>query len=98
MGGQRVTQLVGAAAGVAVQRQSAQALAQRGLQVGGQAVRVLHGVELEQAGGVLHGIGVHRLHVGADAGQRRQGIGLVHGSGPSRVTLAVVGWMVWTAP
>ena len=73
--GQRVAQHVDLAAGVAVQGHSAQALAQRGLQLRREPVRVFHGVELDHAARVLHGIGMHALHVLADqAGQLgRQG-------------------------
>ena len=49
------------------------ALAQRGLEVRGQAERVLHRVHLEHAGGGLHDVRVHGAHVGADAGQGLQG-------------------------
>ena len=76
IGEQRGFQLVDPRAGVAVDGHRAQAPAQLGLQPGRQAVGVLHGVELEHAGGVLHGVGVHALHVGADAGQRIGGGGL----------------------
>ena len=62
-------QIGNAIARIAVERQRAQALAQRRLQVRGQAERVLHGVHLEHAGGGLHHIRVHGTHVRADAGQ-----------------------------
>ena len=58
-------QLVDTAIGVTVESQRTQTLAQRGLQGCGEPVRVFHGVELEHAGGVLHGVGVHRLNVSA---------------------------------
>jgi hypothetical protein len=63
-------EVVDARAGVAVHGHRAQARAQRGLQRGRQRERVLHRVELDHAGGVLHGVGVHGLHVLADHVQR----------------------------
>ena len=41
---------------------------QRALQRVGQAVGVLHRVQLDEAGAGLHGVGVHALHVLADRG------------------------------
>ncbi|MNT23480.1 hypothetical protein D3C72_1588990 [compost metagenome] len=75
MGGQRALQVGAAVAGVAVERQRAQARAQFGLQRGRQAVGVLHRVELEEAARVLHRVGVHGAHVGADAVERQAVVG-----------------------
>ena len=60
--------------------QRAQALAQGLLQRLGQREGVFHGVQLDQARRVLNGVGVHGLHIRADAGQRAgaQGIGSGH--------------------
>ena len=66
-------QVGNAVAGVAVECHRTQALAQRGLQMRGQAEGVLHRVHLEHAGGGLHDIGMHRAHVRADAGQGLEG-------------------------
>ena len=45
------------------------------LQRGRQAVGVLHRVELEEAARVLHRVGVHGAHVGADAVERQAVVG-----------------------
>ena len=68
-----MAQVVHAAVRVAVERQRTQARAQFGLQISGQAVRVLHGVELDHAFGILDGVGVHGLHVLADAAGNQRG-------------------------
>ena len=54
------------AAGVAVDRHRAQSLTQGLLQRWRQTEGVLHRVELDHAGRVLDGVGVHALHVAAD--------------------------------
>ena len=64
---QCMAQFVHTLAGVAVESQSAQTLAQSLLQISRQAVRVLHRVELDHARRILDGVGVHGLHVLADA-------------------------------
>jgi len=64
---QRLAKLVHTLAGVAIERQRAQTLAQSLLQIRRQAVRVFHRVELDHARRILDGIGVHGLHVLADA-------------------------------
>ena len=51
---------------IEVSEAGAQALAQFGLQLGVQREGVLHRVELDEAGGVLHMVGVHGPHIGAD--------------------------------
>ena len=65
--GQRLAQGVDATVRVTVQSQSPQTAAQFFLQRRRQTVRVFHGVELDHAGGVLHGIGVHGLHIGTNS-------------------------------
>ena len=67
VGRERMAQIVHAAIGVAVERQGAQSLAQSLLQIRWQSVRVFHRVELDHAHRVLDGIGVHGLHILADA-------------------------------
>jgi hypothetical protein len=78
--GQRTAQVVQPGTGVAVQRHRAQALAELGLQCGRQPVWVLHRVHLQEAGGILHRVGVHGLHVLPDEG-REAGVqgGFGHG-------------------
>jgi hypothetical protein len=66
IGGQRFAQVVHPGIRVAVQRESAQALAQFNLQRVRQRIGVLHRIELDHADRVLDRIGVHRLHVLAD--------------------------------
>ncbi|MCY1537150.1 hypothetical protein D9M68_726360 [compost metagenome] len=68
--GQGGLEIVDARAGVAVHGHGAQSGAERNLQIGRQRERVLHRVELDHAGGVLHGVGMHGLHVLADHVQR----------------------------
>ena len=70
-----------------------QALAQRLLQLGRQAVRVLHRIELDHAGRFLDRIGVHAQHVLADAFQKLGTDGahrgsLIGGTGDSRNSAA----------
>ena len=66
--GQGSAQVIDAATGVTVQRQSAEPLAEFSLKRRRQPMWVLHGVKLDHAGGVLHRVGVHGLDVGANAG------------------------------
>ena len=61
--GQRSAQVIDPAIGITVQRQRTEALTERGLQSGGQAVRIFHRVELDHAAGRLDGVGVHGLDV-----------------------------------
>ena len=65
---QRLDQRRGGAARVAVDRSPCQARAQFLLQLGRQAERVFHRIQLHVAGTGLDGIAVHGLHVLADRG------------------------------
>ena len=62
-----MAQIVNAGIGITVQRQRSEPLAQRGLQLGRQGVRVLHRVQLDHAARILDGVAVHGDDVLADA-------------------------------
>ena len=55
-----------------------------GLQLGRQAERVFHGIELDHAARILDGVGMHALHVGTDALQGGCGDVDSHGCGFSQ--------------
>ncbi len=62
-----MAQFVHTLAGVAVQGQRAQAFAQGFLQISVKTVRVFHRIELDHTRRILNSVGVHGLHVFADA-------------------------------
>ena len=70
--GQGRFQVIEARARITVDGHAPQPLAQRLLQFRRQAVGVFHGVQLQQPFGRLNQVGVHGLHIGADALQRGQ--------------------------
>ena len=61
--GQRTAQVINTTTWVTIERQRAQALTQPLLQLGAQAVRVFHRVQLDQTRSILNCIGVHGLNV-----------------------------------